>query len=154
MAPFHTFNGGTWNNKSYSVGIDSNSTLSNFSFNATAKTLSFDVTGTNGTMGFCRVAIPNMLMSCASLNDWIVKVNGTLVGDRTITTSGNYTYIYFQYHHSTETVQIASTIAIPELQPLMLMPLLMIITLLAAIVSKRKRKTSHITNSERDSELL
>jgi hypothetical protein len=137
------FNAGTWNNNPYSVGIESNSTLSNFSFNATAKTLSFNVTGTNGTMGFCRVAIPNMLMSCAYPNDWIVKFNGTLVGDRTITTSRNYTYIYFTYHHSTETVQIASTIAIPEFQPLMLMPLLMIITLLVAIVSKRKQNIAY-----------
>jgi parallel beta-helix repeat protein len=154
MAPFHTFNAGTWNNESYSVSIDSNSTLSNFSFNATAKTLSFNVTGTSGTLGFCRVAIPNILMSCADPNDWIVKVNGTLVGDRTITTSGNYTYVYFRYYHSTETVQITSTISIPEFQPLMLMPLLMIIALLAAMVSKKKLKISHITNSERDSELL
>jgi hypothetical protein len=36
-------------------------------------------------------------------------------------------------------VKITSTSAIPEFQPYMLLPLLMMITLLTAAVSKRKR---------------
>ncbi|HML02076.1 MAG TPA: NosD domain-containing protein [Candidatus Bathyarchaeia archaeon] len=141
MGPFHTFNVGTWNGTAYSVDTVSNSTLSNFSFNSTAKTLTFDVTGTNGTVGFCRVAMPLSLMSCANLKDWIVTVNGTqlLPPDLNVTTDANYTYIYFTYHHSTETVQITSTSAVPEFQPIMLLPLFMIITLLAAICIKKKR---------------
>jgi parallel beta-helix repeat protein len=134
MGPFHTFGVGTWNGTAYSVDTVSNSTITDLSFNATAKTLSFNVTGTSGTMGFCRVAIPLSLMSGV----WTVTVNGTTVSP-TIITNANYTYICFTYHHSTETVKITSTIAIPEFQPLMLLPLLMMITLLIAAVSKRKR---------------
>jgi hypothetical protein len=134
MAPFHTFGVGTWNGIAYSVDTVSNSTITNLSFNQPAKTLTFNVTGASGTTGFCRVAIPKTLMS----GTWIVIVNGTSIS-YSVTTDANYTYIYFTYHHSTETVQIISTSAIPEFQPSMLLPLVMIITLLAAIIIKRKR---------------
>ena len=139
MAPFKSFNV-TWNNQAYSVDTVSNSTLSNFSFNATTKTLSFDFTGTNGTVGFCRVAIPLSLMSCTNLRDWIVTLNGTQVlpPNLDVTTDANYTYIYFTYHHSTETVKITSTNAVPEFQPLILLPLFMIVTLFGAIILRKK----------------
>lgn len=61
MGPFHTFNVGTWNGVAYSVDTVSNSTITNLNFNPYATpypTLSFNVTGMSGTVGFCRVAIP------------------------------------------------------------------------------------------------
>jgi parallel beta-helix repeat protein len=135
-APFHTFNVGTWSGVAYSVDIVSNSTtITNLSFNQPAKTLSFNVTGTSGTVGFCRVAIPLSLMS----GGWTVTVNGKSISYST-TTDANYTYIYFTYHHSIETVQITSSISvIPEFQPSMLMPLFIVITLLGAMIFKRKQ---------------
>jgi parallel beta-helix repeat protein len=138
MGPFHTFNVGTWKGVAYSVDTVSNSTITNLSFNQLAKTITFYVTGKSGTTGFCRVAISKKLMS----GSWTVTVNGTQVlpPNLSITTDANYTYIYFTYHHSTETVQIISTSTIPEFQPSMLLPLFMIITLIGAIIFKRKRK--------------
>jgi parallel beta-helix repeat protein len=139
IAPFGTFSVVTWSGVAYSVDTVSNSTITDLSFNATAKTLTFNVTGANGTTGFCRVAIPKKLMWCTNLADWIVTVNSKSPLYINITTDRNNTYIYFTYHHSTEKVQITSTSAIPEFQQLMLLPLLMIITLLTATASKRKR---------------
>jgi parallel beta-helix repeat protein len=140
MGPFNTYDVGTWNGVAYSVDTVSNSTLSNISFNSTTKTLSFDLTGASGTMGFCKVAIPQSLMPCANLKDWIVTVDGTQVlpPNLNVTTDANYTYIYFTYHQSTETVQITSTSAVPEFQPLILLPLFMIISLLEAIAFKKR----------------
>jgi parallel beta-helix repeat protein len=135
MGPFHTFGVGTWSGVTYSVDTVSNSTITNLSFSAATKSLSFNVTGPNGTIGFCRLAIPLSLMS----GEWIVIVNGTSISYSTIP-YGNYTYIYFTYHHSTETVKITSTSVIPEFRPSMLLPLFMIITLIGAIIFKRKRK--------------
>jgi hypothetical protein len=134
MGPFHSVGVGAWNGMAYSVDTVSNSTITDLSFKETLKTLTFNVTGANGTMGFCRVTIPLSLMS----GEWTVTVNGKSIS-YSATTYGNYTYIYFTYHHSTETIQITSTTAIQEFQPSMLLPLLMIITLLIATVSKRKR---------------
>lgn len=143
MGPFKTFSAGTWNKTAYSVDIVSNSTLSNFSFNPYAThqpTLSFDVTGANDTTGFCRVTIPDTLMWVNTLDEWTITVNGTLLKTQPyINETGGYTYIYFNYAHSTETVTIQSTGAVPEFQPLMLLPLFMIITLLGAMILKRKR---------------
>jgi hypothetical protein len=129
-----------WNNQTYSVDVISNSSISDFSFNQGASTLSFNVTGTSGTMGFCRVAIPKTLMSCADLEDWVVTVNGTQVlpPNLNITTDANYTYVHFSYHQSTEAVQIQSSGVVPEFQPLMLLPLFIMITLLTATVSNRR----------------
>jgi parallel beta-helix repeat protein len=135
MGPFNTFGVGTWNGAAYSVDTVSNSTITSLSFNATAKTLSFNVTGTSGTPGFCRVDIPTGLMS----GKWTLIVGGTLYSNQTVIQSGNYTYIYFAYTQGTKTVQIQSTATVPEFQPLVLLPLFMIITLLAAMIIKRKQ---------------
>jgi parallel beta-helix repeat protein len=140
MGPFQTFSVGTWNGTAYSVDTVSNSTLSNFIFNPSTKTLTFDVTDITSATGFCRVAIPTGLMwSDNPPAGWLVYVEGTLYNNQTIIQSGNYTYIYFTYTQGTKTVQITSTSAVPEFQPFMLLPLFMIITLLGAIVVKRKR---------------
>jgi parallel beta-helix repeat protein len=142
MGPFHTFPAGPYNGITYYVNIVSNSTLSNFASgvsleNPAEKLLIFNVTGTSGTTGFCRVAIPLSLMS----REWTVTVNGTPTSYST-TADLNYTYIYFTYPHSTQTVMITGTSVIPEFQPYMLLPLLMI-TLLTATVSKRRRNQGH-----------
>jgi parallel beta-helix repeat protein len=143
MAPFKTFSVGTWNKTAYSVDIVCYSTITEPRFNpfATPPTLSFNVTGTGNKQAFCRVSIPTGLMWVQNPPDgWLVYVGGTLYGNSTIITSGNYTYIYFTYSPGTETVKITSTSAVtPELQPYMLLPLFMIITLLGAMILKRKR---------------
>jgi hypothetical protein len=135
MGPFNTFSVGTWNGTAYSIDTVSNSRITNVAFNATAKTLNFNVTGTSGTPGFCRVDIPTGLMS----GQWTLIVGGTLYSNQTVIQSGNYTYIYFTYTQGTKTVQIESTGAVPEFQPSMLLPLFMIITLLGAMIIKRKQ---------------
>ena len=138
MAPFKSSNV-TWNNQTYPINTVTGSMPSSFSFDAMVKTLSFNVTGTSGTVGFCRIAIPLSLMSCANLQDWLVTVNGTLVSNRTAITDANYTYIYFTYHQSTEQVQIQSTSAVPEFQPFMLLSLFMVIALFGVMILKRKQ---------------
>lgn len=149
MGPFHTFDVGTWNGVEYSVDTVCNSNITNLSFNQPAKILSFNVTGANGMLGFCRVTIPLSLMS----GEWTVTVNGATAQNLNVTTYGNYTYIYFEYNHSTETVQIQSTSAIPEFQLLILLPLLMIMTLLTATICKRKRKVAHVIKPAKESKL-
>ena len=138
MGLFNTFNAGTWNKRTYYVDIVSESNITNFNFNSTAKTLSFNVAGKSDTMGFCRVALPLSFMSCANLEDWIVIVNGTMPIERYITVDPNYTYVYFTYHHSTEPVLIQSTSAVPEFQSQITLVLIVIATLLAASIYKRK----------------
>ena len=145
MGSFDTFSMGTWNSVAYSVDTVSNSTLSNFSFNASAKTLTFNATGQSGTTGFCRVAIPKDFMWCDNQGQWLVIItegSGSqfhyLLLTPNIMIDTNYTYLYFNYTHSTHSVLINSTHAVPEFQPFMLLPMFMIITLLGAMAFKKK----------------
>jgi hypothetical protein len=133
MAPFETFNVGiTGVNVSDSVIIESNSSIEDFTFNP-LPLLSFTVTGADGTVGFCRVAIPLILVWPNA--QWTVTVNGTVIPNRTVVSDAHRTYIYFTYHQSTETVQMT----IPEFPSLLILPLFMIATLLVVIVFRRRR---------------
>jgi parallel beta-helix repeat protein len=138
VAPFKSFNV-AWNEQTYSVDTVSNSSISNVSFNATTNTLSFNVTGINGTTGFCRVAIPTTLMSSDNPDEWTVIVNNRPPIQFSVTNDTGYTYVYFTYHDTTETVKITSINAVPEFQPFMLLPLFMITTLFGATVLKKRQ---------------
>ena len=105
-----------------------NSTISNLIYNGTA--ISFDVTGDNGTSGFCRIQIPKVLMN----STFAVYVNGTEIAYALLPNSNeNYTYLYFNYTHSTEQV-----IVIPEFPSFIILPLFFIAALLAVIAYRRK----------------
>ena len=136
MAPISIFDAGTWNDISYSVDVVSNSTVSDFYFNPDESAfLRFDVTGENGTLGFCRVTIPKDLLWVE--DGWkvyltwdycIVQANHTAITDE------HCTYMYFTYNQSRKTVEIQGTHVIPEFPSFLILPLFMTATLLAVIV--------------------
>lgn len=106
-----------------------NSTISNFQFNSTA--IIFNVTGENDTTGFCRICIPIALMNAI----YKVFVNGTEVSYNLLPCSNEtYSYLYFNYTHSTQEV-----IIIPEYPSFLILSLFMMATLLAVLVYRRKR---------------
>jgi len=90
----------------------------------------------NQTFGFCRVRIPHTLMNETA--PITVLVNGTMpyYWNYTLYDDGNNRWIYFEYDHSTKEV-----IIIPEFPSLIILPLFMIVTLLAATVYKKRRFT-------------
>ena len=49
-------------NQTYPIIVTSNSTVTEFSFNATAKELNFKASGQTGTSGFCTISIPANLI--------------------------------------------------------------------------------------------
>jgi parallel beta-helix repeat protein len=106
-----------------------NSSISNFQYNGDA--INFNVTGDSGTTGFCRICIPTALMTAP----YKVFVNDTEVSYNLLLFSNEiYSYLYFNYTHSTQEVIIT-----PEFPSLLLLPLFMTATLVAATVY-RKRK--------------
>jgi parallel beta-helix repeat protein len=113
------------------VNIISNSTISHFQMNSTAKMMTFNVTGATGT-GFCRVDIPNTVASVWQDN-CTVLVDGeppTYLRNWTYSTK---TYIYFKYQHSEHEVAI-----FPEYPSFLVLLASMMATLLAVTVYKRK----------------
>jgi len=109
-----------------------NSTIADFQFNGTS--ISFDVSGENGTAGFCRICIPKALMN----DTFMVFVNGTEIlpsPEPLPCSNSTHSYLYFTYEHSTQEVVI-----IPEFPFLTLLPFLMIGILVAAMVYSKKTK--------------
>jgi len=139
MAPYSTFEAGTWNETPYDVDVVSNSTVSGFHFNSQGAFLEFNVTGQEGTAGFCRVAIPKNLL-WAEDGQWIVLVGGVPITNYTTASDQNYTYLYFTYGHSTNTVQITGTKVIPEFPSTIITSLFMILTMLALRFTRRFRR--------------
>jgi parallel beta-helix repeat protein len=107
-----------------------NSTISDLVYNGTA--ISFNVTGEDGTAGFCRIRIPTILLNVT----YKVFVNGTEVTYRLLPFSNEtYRYLYFNYTHSTQEV-----IIIPEFPSFLILPLIFTVTLLAVITYRRKHQ--------------
>jgi parallel beta-helix repeat protein len=127
------------------VTVISNSTITGFHPVISIETLkvaslSFNVTGKQGSTGFGRVSIPKAMMN----GTFAVFVNGTEIPYTLLPCSNaNVSYLYFTYTHSTEQV-----IIVPEFPPLLILPLFMIIVLLGAIAFKRKRNAKSHAEAE------
>ncbi len=135
MGPISLFDAGPWNGTSREVHVASNSTISNFQLNKTQKTISFNVTGSDYTVGFCRVTIPNIIVQDLWGNNYTVLVDGNPPLMTNNCTDGTYTYIYFTYPHSQHEVVI-----IPEFPTALLLPLFITITPCAVTLRRRKTK--------------
>jgi len=104
MGRFHSFNA----SMGYNVNVISNSTITDFKFFDSNKTLRIYVSNSSVTQsfGFCRVSIPKALMIppyTVTIDNGSVAVlnfNGTLYDD------GTHRWIYFAYQHSTRKVDI------------------------------------------------
>jgi len=133
-----SFNAGTWNETTYYVDTVSSSTVTDFYFSEDDMLISFNVTGPDGTVGSCRVTIPNELLWVDNPEQWQVRVNNTLIEDRKIMGDTNYTCIYFIYNHSIQEVQIKGIHVIPEFPAWT--PILLILTVLSVAITVYKRR--------------
>ncbi len=105
-----------------------NSTISNLVYNGTA--ISFDVTGDNGTTGFCRICIPTALLN----GTFQVFINGTETSCTITFSNSTHNYLYFNYTHSAEQV----VIFVPEF-PSFLVPLVFMVATLLTIIAWKRR---------------
>jgi parallel beta-helix repeat protein len=134
-APISEFDAGTWNGIAYNVDIVSNSTLSDFYFSPDeGPFLKFNVTGDDGTSGFCRVTIPNVVVQDLWQGNYAVLLNGESWPFRNWTDATN-TYIYINYTHSEHEI-----IIIPEFPSTIILPLVMILSTIAIVFAKKKRR--------------
>jgi len=119
------------------VKVVTNSTIliQTFNFSKEEMKISYNVTGSNLTMGFCNVTIPKKLLG----GPWTIKVGvDIMVPEKN--EDDNYTYLYFKYSHSTHRIEIIGNWVIPEFPSLIILPLLMIATLLTIMVYRRKQE--------------
>jgi parallel beta-helix repeat protein len=141
MSPVNVFDAGTWEWTPYSVFALSNSTVSDFSFSPESALIQFDVGGEKDTIGFCRVTVPKGLLTTE--DSWTVLVEDDPVTP-TVNEDSTNTYLYFTYNHSTKTVKIIGTEAIPEFPSWLILPLFLTATLVGVIFRKRLSKRNAI----------
>jgi len=126
--------------RTFYVPIFTNSTVSDFGFDAGTKSISFNVAGDAGT-GFCNVTIPRELLY-ALPSEWTISVNGTALtsGSFNVTENDGYVFIYLPYSHSTHVIQIQGTSIVTEFPPTTLLVVLVILSLVTAVVAVRQRR--------------
>jgi len=122
----------THQEETYHVTTVCNSTISAFQFDDVNKVISFNVTGEDETLGFCRICIPKALMNYTSYN---VLVDGAepLMQKELPCSTSIYEYLYFTYLHSTHEVEI-----VPEFATWTSMLLLLIVLTVATVIYKRR----------------
>lgn len=84
------------------------------SYNSTNRTLTFNLTGSDGTTGFVNVTIGKTLVKDAS--DIKVYLDGEQLSYELISTNGAW-LLHFTYEHSTHSVNIALGVAPEEGKP-------------------------------------
>jgi len=93
----------------FPVAVTTNSTVSDFNFSLEYMQISFKVAGVDGTVGFCNVTVPNMLLG----GPYAVFVNDAQITP-IVSSNGTHSFIYFTYNHSEKTIKIVGTSVIPE----------------------------------------
>jgi len=123
----------------YVITTVSNSTVTDLNFDQASKQLSFNVSGTSGTTGFCNITVPAELMS----GDFTLYLDDTpLVEGVNYTESYNGTHYVFSvtYVHSSHAIDIVSTDVVPDFAGWLLLPFLTSLTLLGFALRKKLKK--------------
>jgi len=98
----------------FSIVVETDSDVADFAFNYAAKTIGFEVSGSQGTLGYSNVTIPMSLLNASDPTAWIVRLNST-VSDYFTTSNGTHYFVYFNYTFSsiyTATI-VGTEVAIP-----------------------------------------
>ena len=122
----------------YIVQIDTNSTVSAFTFNQPNRTISFNVTGSSGTWGFCNVTIPHVL-----LGSYTVRLDGSAITPPTARHNATHSFLYFTYMHGTHHVEIVGSTVMLEFYSTMVVLTSFIVLVLIIIYVRKKMGETH-----------
>jgi parallel beta-helix repeat protein len=133
MGIFHSFN----TSLNQNVEIVSNSTIDEFAYLETNRTIELQVSNTTATqtIGFCRISIPHSLIDPFNGSISVVVDSGltqVLFLNNAVHDNGTHRWIYFTYTHSTHRILI-----VPEFPTIFFLPLFMITIVM--LTHKRRR---------------
>lgn len=123
--------------KNFDVTIASNSEVSNLQFNEQAKKLTFTVAGETGTKGVADIIIPKSLLS----GGMSVMIDGHMMSQNDVIETADTqdgTTLEINYNHSTHTIEVTGTNAVPEF-PNSIMVMSVVISILVIFVLSRQR---------------
>jgi nitrous oxidase accessory protein len=134
MAPINIFDAGTWNDTEQQIHVISSSTVTAFQLNKALIKVSFNVTGTSPTLGFCRITIPNIIVQNMWNNSYMVLVDDQEPLYIKNWTDATNTYLYITYQHSQQQITI-----VPEFPTNMLIATLTLTTVLYLFLKKKMK---------------
>jgi len=109
MGMFSDFNVVSKSAKHY-INVICNSTISDFKFEIGEETgneiIRFNVTGEDGTVGFCRIMIPTNLMNSPFT---VLDNDGEIIPTLLSVSNATNAYLYFTYNQSSKTITIISS---------------------------------------------
>ncbi len=118
--------------------VQSNSTVSELSFNSNSNSLSFRVSGPSGTTGYTKAIIAKSLMP--NFTGTTAALDGQNM-TFTLTSTSDYWIMDFTYSHSTHQIVIglasANTSTIPEFTPITLVLGIMLVSAVSALARKK-----------------
>ena len=128
----------TWEDKTYPITIQSNSTVTHLVFNQPQAQISFNVTGPHGSKGYCNITIPKNLLK----GPWTYTFEGDVFNVETKETENEtHSFISFTYTHASAfQVAIQGTWVIPEFSSASILLLFMLTTLIVIVLPRRKGK--------------
>lgn len=132
-----------WESVTYNVITRSNSSVTDLTFEHPSRSLIFYVEGETDTSGYVNISIPKALLDVdpsKPLFEWTVYFDSKPLTTITQTTTETQTFIYLEYDHSKHQIRIMGNEAVPEFPSLVILPLLMLATILAALALKKKSK--------------
>jgi len=135
-----------WANQSYIVVTQSNVTVDPIPiyFDQPHRALYFNITGPEGTIGYCNVTIPKALLY-ATPDQWLVIVGGQITNHQ-VTEDETNTYLYFACPLSKKTVYIVGTEVVPEF-PVAIIPMIFLVAMLFTVVLAKSTKLKKLAES-------
>ena len=80
------------------------------------------------------ITIPHEMLG----GPYVVTVDGGLPATQVTTENGTHTSLYFTYLHSSHTVVIEGSTVIPELPSMLILPLMLLASIFAAYLARKK----------------
>jgi len=127
-----------WENKTYPITVYSNSTVTHLVFNQTQAQISFNVTGSNGSKGYCNITIPKDLLK----GPWTYTMDGETPSVMDISEDENAThsFIYFTYIHAgTFRIAIQGAWVVPEFPSTIILTIFMLTTIILIVLTRYRR---------------
>jgi parallel beta-helix repeat protein len=87
----------------FQVVASTNSTLNSYTFDPQTKSLRLTLSGVDGTVGACRIAVPKKLLSCDQPNQWNITSSDKQLNYLSLEDEEN-TYFYFTFSQANRIV--------------------------------------------------
>jgi parallel beta-helix repeat protein len=131
----------------YIFSVESNSTISNLTFDSNSSKLSFSVSGEKGTFGYAKVTIGKNLV--ANIADLKIQIDGNEY-NYTLTDMNDSWVLLFNYTHSTHQVEVSLKGTVPEFSPVSILFLFVLTAFLGLVIFRRRaikkppERTNHL----------